>query len=127
MSRTEALTTEEHAEPGQKQREICFVLWASGRKGSIEEQEVLGGSVSMATSQLGKRCKSKREGDIKGLNDTQRRGGQKEMVDEDKEERRGAGGGGGGNRSDVHFILPVDSLRITEVEAAILRFKRAQH
>lgn len=46
----------------------------------------------MATSQLGKRCKSKHEGDIKGLNDTQRKGGQKEMVDEDKEERRGTGG-----------------------------------
>lgn len=29
----------------------------------------LRGSVSMATGQLGKRCKSKREGDIRGLND----------------------------------------------------------
>lgn len=41
----------------------------------------LGGSVSMATSQLGNHCKSKREGDIKGMNDEERRGGQREMRD----------------------------------------------
>lgn len=38
----------------------------------------------MATSQLGKRCKSKREGDIRGLNDTERRGRHRETADEDK-------------------------------------------
>lgn len=41
----------------------------------------LGGSVSMATSQLGNHCKSKREGDIKGMNDEKRKGGQREMRD----------------------------------------------
>lgn len=41
----------------------------------------LGGSVSMATSQLGNHCKSKREGDIKGMNDEERKGGQREMRD----------------------------------------------
>lgn len=45
----------------------------SGRSG--------GGSVSMATSQLGNHCKSKHEGDIKGMNDEGRRGGQSEMRD----------------------------------------------
>jgi len=37
----------------------------------------LGGSVSMATSQLGNHCKSKHEGDIKGMNDEGRRGGER--------------------------------------------------
>lgn len=48
----------------------------------------LGGSVSMATSQLGNHYKSKSEGDIKGLNDKDGKGGQGEMGGEDKEERR---------------------------------------
>lgn len=39
----------------------------------------LGGSVSMATSQLGNHCKSKREGDIKGMNDEKKRRGRGEM------------------------------------------------
>lgn len=51
----------------------------------------LGGSVSMATSQLGNHCKSKREGDIKGMNDEERKGGREgrersETGSEDKEE-----------------------------------------
>lgn len=45
----------------------------------------------MATSQLGNHCKSKREGDIKGIND-ERKGGWKEMrrevkTKEEKERR----------------------------------------
>lgn len=43
--------------------------------------EGLGGSVSMATSQLGNHCKSKHEGDIKGMNDEERKGGQRKMRD----------------------------------------------
>lgn len=39
----------------------------------------LGGSVSMATSQLGNHCKSKREGDIKGMNDEEKKRGWREM------------------------------------------------
>ncbi len=52
----------------------------------VEERLIRGagglrGSVSMATSQLGNHCKSKREGDIKGMNDEKRKGGQREMRD----------------------------------------------
>lgn len=35
----------------------------------------------MATSQLGNHCKSKREGDIKGMNDEERKGGAKRDKD----------------------------------------------
>lgn len=66
-------------------REVCLVR-VKKKKAQKEERQVLGGSVSMATSQLGKRCKSRREGDIRGLNDTERRGGQRVTADEDKEE-----------------------------------------
>lgn len=109
MSRTAAPTAEEHGGSKAK-REVCFV--GGEKKAPKEEQQVLGGSVSMATSQLGKRCKSKREGDIKGLNDTEGRGGQRETADEDKEEKRRRRWRGkreeevergGGGWSDVHF------------------------
>lgn len=59
---------------GEKQEVGSSVLQTSGRKHSVEEQEVWGGSVSMETSQLGNHCKSKHEGDIKGLNDKEREG-----------------------------------------------------
>lgn len=111
MSRTAAPTAEERGGSKAK-REVCFV-GGEKKKAPKEEQQVLGGSVSMATSQLGKRCKSKREGDIKGLNDMEGRGGQRETADEDKEEkrrrrrRRGKREEeverGGGGWSDVHF------------------------
>lgn len=63
----------------------------------------------MATSQLGNHCKSKREGDIKGINDEERKGGWREMRREvkTKRERRG---GGGEKRTDERvsfFFLPV--------------------
>lgn len=78
MSRTVAPTAVEHGGSNAK-REVCFVRVKKERKKKAEkeEQQVLEGSVSMATSQLGKRCKSKREGDIRGLNDRERRGGQR--------------------------------------------------
>lgn len=53
-----------------------------------------GGSVSMATSQLGNCCKSKREGDIKGMNYEGRKGGRREMRWEVKTERMKKRGGG---------------------------------
>lgn len=58
----------------------------------------------MATSQLGKRCKSKHEGDIRGVSDRERRGGQRRgTVDEDKEERRRRWMEGAEAWSLVHF------------------------
>lgn len=75
----------------------------------------------MATSQLGNHCKSKREGDIKGLNDKERKGGQREMGGEDKEERRGGdkGWGEGVGGSLSFYLLTVgESLQIN-VNAAI--------
>lgn len=48
----------------------------------------LGGSVSMATSQLGTHCKSKREGDIKRMNDEERKGGWSEMRREVKTKKK---------------------------------------
>lgn len=45
----------------------------------------------MATSQLGNHCKSKREGDIKGINDEERKRGWREMR-EVKTKRKMKGG-----------------------------------
>ena len=74
----------------------------------------------MATSQLGNHCKSKREGDIKGMNDEERKGGQREMRREVKTKRKGEERRWKQNQcvyvrgcvcvAGQLFILPVDSL-----------------
>lgn len=61
----------------------------------------LGGSVSMATSQLGNHCKSKREGDIKGINDEEWKGGRREMRRKVKTKRRRKGRGENGEEGKV--------------------------
>lgn len=61
----------------------------------------------MATSQLGNHCKSKREGDIKGMNE-ERNGGQREIKDGSWRQRE--------EDSDVFlYTEPVDSLENTAV------------
>lgn len=88
---TDSSSAEEKTKLWQKQRKFFFFFFCS----LDQWQKILnggagglGGSVSMATSQLGNHYKSKSEGDIKGLNDKERKGGQGEMGGEDKEERR---------------------------------------
>lgn len=52
-------------------RRWLLLFETSGTKRSLKRRagELGGGSVSMATSQLGNHCNSKREGGIKGTND----------------------------------------------------------
>lgn len=72
-----------------KAKEVFFFLFSRPVAENAQwRSRRSGGSVSMATSQLGNHYKLKSEGDIKGLNDKERKGGQGEMGSEDKEERR---------------------------------------
>lgn len=84
--------------------------WKSGRSGGLS---------FYGNKPAGYHCKSKREGDIKGLND---KGGERWEV---KTKRKGEGEIRGGDGGGQHFILPVDSLRITanQHERSNLRFQ----
>lgn len=65
----------------------------------------------MATSQLGNHCKSKREGDIKGKNDEERKGGQRderrEVKTKRKRRRKQEGRVGWGGVSCSFYLLTV--------------------
>lgn len=70
-----------------ERRKSCFFCPREQWQKTLNGGAGLGGSVSMATSQLGNGCKSKHEGDIKGLNDKE--GREKDIGSEDMEGKMG--------------------------------------
>lgn len=83
----------------------------------------------MATSQLGNHCKSKREGDIKGMNDEERKGGaERDERREVKTKRKGEdeeAGGREGVSFSFYLLTVLETLR-QRGENSNPRFKMAQ-